>query len=80
MRVGRNAFVSRRETSRPWLPELELVETRSDENVRLFADWLDKVISAPSELVMMAGFSRKINEAIPEFSHVKGLNRLDDRI
>lgn len=56
------------------------METRSDENVRLFADWLDKVISAPSELVMMAGFSRKINEAIPEFSHVKGLNRLDDRI
>ena len=74
-------FVGARESKRAWLPALEVVQTHNDAGPAVdFAEWLKTVIGNPRLPVTMSDLSKKVAQAIPEFSHVEGLKRLDDRI
>jgi hypothetical protein len=73
-------FVGAGETSRPWLPALDVVRAGAPRPECLdVAAWVTKArgaVPGPDVAEIVA----RVGSAVPEFAHVASTRRLDDRI
>ncbi len=73
-------FVGRGESAKPWLPGLDLVQsTPRPEKVQAFLHW-SEAARLERDGPSVEEICRRMEQAVPEFQHVTGQRRLDDRI
>jgi len=74
-------FVGAAERRSPWLPALGVVSASGDTAAAMeFAEWVDDVVGDPLRPVTMQEVAARMHAAVPEFGHVAGDKRLDDRV
>jgi FlaA1/EpsC-like NDP-sugar epimerase len=74
-------FVGASEGRQDWLPNIGVVFPSQEPEAALeVSDWVADCVANPSRPLSMTDILDRIGAAIPEFSHISGHRRLDDRI